>query len=117
MATDLNTGERILLRNGSVAFAVRASSTLPGFFKPVEYRQRYLVDGGLAENIPVGVAKLFDPDVIIAVLVSADITKNTTNNVLSTLIQAIYIQGRVLDQENLASADLCPSSIDVIDTL
>ncbi|MCL1972955.1 MAG: patatin-like phospholipase family protein [Endomicrobia bacterium] len=106
VATDLNTGERVLLRSGSVAFAARASSTLPGFFRPVEYRQRYLVDGGLAENIPVGVAKLFSPDIIIAVPVSADITKNTTNNVLTTLMQAIYIQGRALDNENLAMADV-----------
>lgn len=106
VATDLNTGERILLREGSVAFAARASSTLPGFFKPVEYRQRYLVDGGLAENIPVAVAKLFDPDVIIAVQVSADITKNATNNVFATFMQAIYIQGKVLDTENIAAADI-----------
>jgi NTE family protein len=106
VATDLNTGERVLLRDGSVAFAVRASSTLPGIFKPVEYRQRYLVDGGLSENIPVGVAKLFDPDVIVAVAVSADITKNNTDSVFTILMQAIYIQGRRLDAENLNMADV-----------
>ncbi len=106
VATDLNTGERVLLREGSVSFAARASATMPGFFQPVEYRQRYLVDGGLAENVPVGVAKLFNPDVIIAVAVSADITKNTTDNVFSTLLQAIYIQGSALDQEHLRLADV-----------
>ncbi|MDR2426752.1 MAG: patatin-like phospholipase family protein [Endomicrobium sp.] len=105
VSTDLHTGERVLLKNGSVAFAARASSTLPGFFKPVEYKQRYLVDGGLVDNVPVGVAKLFDPDVIIAVPVSADITKNTTTNVFTTLMQAIYIQGRTLDRENLSLSD------------
>ncbi|MDR2351123.1 MAG: patatin-like phospholipase family protein, partial [Endomicrobium sp.] len=91
IATDLITGERILLREGSVAFAARASSTLPGIFQPVEYNQRYLVDGGLSENIPVGVAKIFKMDVIIAVSLSADITKNSVNNIFLTLIQAIYI--------------------------
>lgn len=106
VATDLNTGERILLRDGSVAFAARASSTVPGLFKPVEYRQRYLVDGGLLENVPVGIAKLFDPDVIIAVPVSADITKNTTTSVFSILMQAIYIQGKAMDQENIDAADV-----------
>ena len=106
VATDLNTGERVLLKEGSVAFAARASSTLPGFFKPVEYRQRYLVDGGLAENIPVGVAKLFDSDIIIAVAVSADITKNAPKSVFMTLMQSIYIQGKTLDHENLQLADV-----------
>ncbi|MDR1695436.1 MAG: patatin-like phospholipase family protein [Endomicrobium sp.] len=106
VATDLNTGERILLREGSVAFAARASATLPGFFKPVEYRQRYLVDGGLSENVPVNIAKLFDPDIIIAVAVSADISKNSTDNVFETLMQSIYIQGKALDAENLMLADV-----------
>jgi NTE family protein len=106
VATDLNTGERILLREGSVGFAVRASAAIPGIFKPVEYRQRYLVDGGLVENIPVNVAKIFNADIIIVVSVAADITKNNIDNVFATLMQAIYIQGKTLDQENLDMSDI-----------
>jgi NTE family protein len=106
IATDLNTGERILLRDGNVAFAAKASATVPGVFKPVEYKQRYLIDGGLFENIPVNVAKIFDADVIIAVSAAADITKNNVDNVFFTLVQAIYIQGQVLDQYNLEMADI-----------
>jgi NTE family protein len=106
VATDLNTGEIILLREGKVSFAARASSTIPGFLAPVEYRQRYLVDGGLSENLPVNVAKAFNPDIIIAVSVSADITKNNPSSVLEVLIQAIYIQGSFLDAENQAMADV-----------
>lgn len=106
VATDLNTGERVLLKEGSVAFAARASSNIPGIFKPVEYRQRFLVDGGLSENIPVNVAEIYNPDIIIAVAVPADITKNSTGNVYTTLMQAIYIQGSVMDIENLKRADV-----------
>jgi NTE family protein len=106
VATDLITGERILLREGNVAFAARASATVPGIFQPVEYMQRYLIDGGLSENVSVSVAKLFKVDVIIAVSVAADITKNNISNVFLTLMQAIYIQGKSLDQHNLAMADI-----------
>ncbi|AKL98144.1 patatin-like phospholipase family protein [Endomicrobium proavitum] len=106
VATDLNTGERILLRSGSVSFAARASSNIPGLFEPVEYKQRYLVDGGISENIPVKVAQIYKPDVIIAVPVPADITKNSTDNVYMTLMQAIYIQGQSIDQEELQNADV-----------
>jgi NTE family protein len=106
VATDLITGERILLREGSVPFAARASATIPGIFQPVEYMQRCLVDGGLSENIPVSVAKIFKPDVIIAVPVSADITKNSISNVFLILMQAVYIQGQILDQYNLKMADI-----------
>jgi NTE family protein len=106
VATDLNTGERILLKEGSVSFAARASATVPGIFQAVEYKQRYLVDGGLSENVPVSVAKLFKSDVIIAISVAADITKNNMSNVFLTLMQSIYIQGRALDQYNLSMADI-----------
>jgi NTE family protein len=106
IATDLITGERILLREGSVAFAARASSTVPGIFQPVEYNQRYLIDGGLSENIPVSVAKIFKADVIIAIPLSADITKNSVTNIFLTLMQAIYIQGQSLNQYNLSMSDV-----------
>ncbi len=106
VATDIKTGEKIIFKEGPVALATRASATIPGLFSPVPYRQRYLVDGGLVENIPVSVAKLFDPDIIITVAVSADITKNSYNNVFSTLFQTIYIQGQQSDRNNLAMSDI-----------
>jgi NTE family protein len=106
IATDLNTGERILLREGNVAFAARASSTIPGIFKPVEYKQRLLVDGGLYENIPVNIARIFEPDIVIAISVSADISKNPTDNIFFVLMQAIYIQGKMFDDSNMREADI-----------
>ena len=106
VATDIQTGEKIIFKEGSVAPAARASATIPGLFAPVACRQRYLVDGGLVENIPVSVAKLFDPDIIITVAVSADITKNSHNNIFSTLFQSIYIQGQQSDRRNLQMSDI-----------
>ncbi|HBU69524.1 MAG TPA: esterase [Elusimicrobia bacterium] len=105
LATDLVTGERIIFREGDVALAARASATMPGIFVPVEYRHRYLVDGGLFDNIPTDVAKLLGADIIIAVPVSADFSKNNISNVYMVLTQAIYIQGRLFDSEKLKSAD------------
>jgi NTE family protein len=105
IATDLNTGERIIMREGSVALAARASSTVPGLFDPVEFRHRYLIDGGLSDNIPTDVAKLMNADFIIAVVVSADFSKNDVSNVFMVLTQSIYIQGKLLDQEKTALAD------------
>ncbi len=106
IATDINTGEMIVLREGSVAFAARASSTIPGVFAPVEYRHRYLVDGGISSNIPVDTAKLLGADIVIAVSVTSDISKSNISNVLMTLTQSIYIQGSVLNKERLKNADI-----------
>lgn len=106
VATDMTTGEKIIFKEGKVATAARASATIPGLFEPVQYRQRFLVDGGLVENIPVSVAKLFNPDIIITVAVSADITKNSFNSVFSSLFQTIYIQGQQSDRINLDMSDI-----------
>ena len=106
VATDIKTGEKIIFKEGPVAPAARASANIPGIFAPVEYRQRFLVDGGLVENIPVSVAKLFNPDIIITVAVSADITKNAFSNIFYTLFQTIYIQGQQSDKNNLAMSDI-----------
>ena len=106
VATDMTTGEKIIFKEGKVARAARASATIPGLFEPVQYRQRFLVDGGLVENIPVSVAKLFNPDIIITVAVSADITNNSFDNVFFSLFQAIYIQGQQSDRINLNMSDV-----------
>lgn len=51
-ATDLDRGDLVLLREGSVAEAVRASCALPGFFAPVPWGGRVLIDGGFIEPVP-----------------------------------------------------------------
>jgi len=106
VATDLKTGEAIILREGSVALAARASATMPGLFKPVPYRHRLLVDGGLVANIPVDVAQILGADVIICVNVPPDFSKNNLTNVLTILTQAIYIQGEVQTKQQLDLADV-----------
>jgi NTE family protein len=106
VAADLRTGERIVLREGSVALAARASATMPGVFQPVSYRQRWLVDGGIVDNVPTDVAKVLGADVIICVNVPPDLTRNAATNVLTTLNQALYIQGQVIADERLALADV-----------
>ncbi|MDI6641117.1 MAG: patatin-like phospholipase family protein [Elusimicrobiota bacterium] len=106
VATDIKTGEKIIFQSGDVATAARASATIPGVFSPVEYRHRYLVDGGLIDNIPVDLAKLFDADIIIAVDISADYTKYSTSNMMFVLNQSIYIQGSLLSRASLQEADI-----------
>ncbi len=106
VAADLKTGEQIVLREGSVVLAARASATMPGMFSPVPYRHRLLVDGGIVNNIPTDVAQLFGVDVIICVPVPADFTQYGVSNVLTTLTQALYIQGEVINQERLSKADV-----------
>jgi NTE family protein len=65
VATDLETGGTVLLDKGDLAIAMRASISAPGVFAPVDYQGRLLVDGGLAENLPIDVARSMNADILI----------------------------------------------------
>ena len=119
VATDIVTGEKVILRDGDVATAVRASTSIPGIFEPVEYKQRYLVDGGIVDNVPVDVAKGLGADIVIAVNIESDFTQNELKKVINMLFQIMYIQGQRLNANILKDADfvLTPnvSHIDIRD--
>ncbi|PKP59418.1 hypothetical protein CVT91_06735 [Candidatus Atribacteria bacterium HGW-Atribacteria-1] len=67
VATDIKTGAKVILNQGSVIKAVRASISIPGIFTPVKYQDYYLVDGGLVDPVPVDVVEKMGADIIIAV--------------------------------------------------
>ncbi len=67
VATDIVTGDRVILDHGDLATAMRASLSAPGVFAPVEHDGRLLVDGGLSSNLPIDVAREMGVDVLIVV--------------------------------------------------
>ena len=70
-AADILRDELVILREGRLAPAVRASCAFPGVFTPVEYEDRVLVDGGLINNLPVAAVREMGADYVIAVDLSA----------------------------------------------
>jgi len=76
VATDLETGQKVVLRSGNILNALRASISIPGLFAPVRIKDRWLVDGGLVDPVPVSVARSMGADIIIAVdLSSGNVSK------------------------------------------
>jgi len=67
VATDIESGAEVILTQGKVIDAVRASFSIPGIFTPVKYQNYYLVDGGVVDPVPVDVVREMDADIIIAV--------------------------------------------------
>lgn len=65
VAADLETGEAVVLKSGKLARALRASMAVPGAFDPVELGGKLLVDGGIANNIPINVAREMGADIVI----------------------------------------------------
>lgn len=73
VATDLATGREIWLRSGPVHEAVRASIAIPGIFSPARIGDKWLVDGGLSNPVPVSVCRALGAEVIIAVNLNGDL--------------------------------------------
>jgi NTE family protein len=67
VTTDMATGKKVVLKSGNIFNALRATMSIPGLFAPVKVKGRWLVDGGLVDPVPVGVARALEADVVIAV--------------------------------------------------
>jgi NTE family protein len=110
VATDLLTGNAVLMDKGDLAIAMRASISAPGVFSPVETQGRVLVDGGLAENLPVDVARDMHADILIVSDVSfplqsrdaLDTALSISNQMLAILVRKDAVRQR---------ATLSPSDI------
>jgi NTE family protein len=100
IATDMITGEMVVLSSGDLATAMRASMALPGAFAPVVTDKYILSDGGLVRNIPVDVAREMCADVVIVVnLVEPEIDR-------SQLQSAMQLLGRSMDVMIIANEEL-----------
>ena len=67
VATDLLLGEKVVIKSGNIIEALRATMSYPGLFAPVQINGRWLVDGGLVDPVPVGVAQAMGAGIVIAV--------------------------------------------------
>ncbi len=87
VATNIVTGEEVVLRSGSVPTAMRASMAIPGVFSPVTIGDMVLVDGGLANNFPADVLREMGADIIIGVEVTSE--KKVTQKDIQSLPQLL----------------------------
>lgn len=93
MATDIETGERLMLREGPVAKIVRISCSVPGVVAPVDFNGRLLCDGGVSDNLPDEAARVLGADYVIGVDVFAPVYRSflgpigVTMAAVETLVQ------------------------------
>ncbi|WP_324716645.1 patatin-like phospholipase family protein [Carboxydochorda subterranea] len=106
VATDLETGERVVLTEGNAALAAMASAALPMVFPPVRIGKRLLVDGGFVELVPVQAARELGADVVVAVDVSVEKAAASVKSGLEALIRAAAICSRHHTDAILEQADL-----------
>ncbi len=106
VATDINTGEKVVLREGNLASAMRASMSIPMLFEPWVIDNHVLVDGGIVSNLPVYTAKEIFPGMpIVAVDISGSLNSKIDSYV-SVIDQSLTILMRKTTDEEGAAADI-----------
>ena len=104
VAADIETGEAVVLSRGSLSRAMRASMSVPGAIAPVEIDGRLLVDGGIANNLPIDEARKLCGDVVIAVNISTPAMKREAiSSALTVGTQLINFLGKANVERQIAS--------------
>ncbi len=106
VATDLETGREIWLTEGSVLEAVWSSISLPGLFPAIKNNNRWLVDGGLVNPVPVSVCRALGADVVIAVNLNGDIIGKHFQKPKTIIKQDAGIVGKITDLATEYTASL-----------
>ncbi len=106
IASDLITGEEVLLKKGSMRLAVRASSSIPGYLPPVKWGNHLLVDGGVSNLVPTQYFRKTEKELIIGVNVSRPIKdKVDLSSGLDIMQRAENIRNYHLTKLKVSNAD------------
>ncbi len=105
IATDIATGEEVVLRHGNLASALMASTCLPGIFKPVRHHGRLLVDGGLVDNIPVDVLRKMGMKCVIGVNVTPFTENRSPRNAADVILNAYDITTNAVAEAKAREVD------------
>ena len=110
VATDLHSGLAVVMHGeGDVAFAIRASCCIPGWYVPVtDPKGRQLVDGGLVANIPTAAVRSLGADIVIAVDVKAEGAKflGPPQSAIGIMLQSMMVVQRTASEHQLQDADV-----------
>jgi NTE family protein len=106
VAVDIGRGEEVVLGEGSVAHAVRASCSVPAIFEPTRVENRLLVDGGLLNDVPADVVRKMGADIVIAVDLNAQkLDVDEPDNIFDVLLHSWNILVNYSRKKSRAAAD------------
>ncbi|WP_366921613.1 patatin-like phospholipase family protein [Metallumcola ferriviriculae] len=109
VAVDLVKGEKVIINEGNVAEAVRASIAIPGIFKPVLAGGRVLVDGAVMDRVPIAVTREQGAEIVIAVDVKFGGSERKTqqvNNIFDVILLSLDLLDRELASRFIIEADV-----------
>lgn len=109
VAVDLLSGKKVVIKEGIVASAVRASISIPGYFVPVTLDEMLLVDGGILDIIPGDVVRGMGADYVIAVDAGANLENFKINNLLDVISRSFEIMVKEVGRQSDADFIITPN--------
>lgn len=110
IASDIATAKAVVLSQGSISQAMRASAAVPGVVEPVKINGQLLVDGGITNNMPVDVVKAMGADIVIAVDIGSPLLEkkeiNNTVDVINQLSTILTNTTTLVQRSNITEQDI-----------
>lgn len=107
VAVDIERGEEVIITEGNVAEAIRASISIPGIFAPYRYRGRLMVDGALLNRVPVDIAKNLGADMTIAVMINPTRKRSRVRSMVEVIWQSLDL----MESEIAKSREMRPDVV------
>ena len=111
VATDLESGDAVVLGRGDLASAIVASMAVPALFPPVNFEGQLLVDGGVSNNVPVNVAREMGADIVIVVDISTPMMKKDDIGSLTKVVDQLIL---IMTNQNTAAQLASLSENDIL---
>ncbi|MEA3328427.1 MAG: patatin-like phospholipase family protein [Candidatus Omnitrophota bacterium] len=106
VATDISNGQTVVYRSGNLSQAITASCSIPVVYRPIKIDDRFIVDGGIKNTVPVAVARQLGAKFIIASDVGFCIKKALPGNIFQMMMQTYQIQGQELSNYQSMDAEV-----------
>lgn len=106
IAANIANGEKVTIRSGPVAEAVRATSAIPGIFRPVERDGEMLIDGGAIENVPISPLRDMGADVVIACDLISTQAFSRPEGIIEILLNSFHMALVQMARQTMSGADI-----------
>ncbi len=114
VSVDLNKAEVVTFKSGNLKRAIRASTSIPGVFKPVIYEDKILVDGGVLESVPLDAVRTLGADFIVAVDLLSEISGNHNFDIGKPSLIEIVQRSSIVAQRKITEYKFKENPPDVV---
>ncbi len=106
VATDAASGEKVVIKDGSITDAVKASTCIPGIFNPIKINNKMMIDGGIVENVPIDTVRNMGAYYVIGIDLNAQFKYEKPKHIFDVLLNSFHFTLLTSSKLQTKDADL-----------